>query len=64
MVLVLYRNLVRATSRILCAVLVTTTQEGHTVDATERVQHRATRLIPDRALYTRKEAVTRIYDDV
>ena len=28
-VLTLYRNLVRATSRILCAVLVTTTQEGH-----------------------------------
>ena len=28
-VLSLYRNLVRATSRILCAVLVTTIQEGH-----------------------------------
>ena len=28
-VLTLYRNLVRATSRILCAVLVNTTQEGH-----------------------------------
>ena len=28
-VLTLYRNLVRATSRILYAVLVTTTQEGH-----------------------------------
>ena len=28
-VLTLYRNLVRATCRILCAVLVTTTQEGH-----------------------------------
>ena len=28
-VLTLYRNLMRATSRILCAVLVTTTQEGH-----------------------------------
>ena len=28
-VLPLYRNLVRATSGILCAVLVTTTQEGH-----------------------------------
>ena len=27
--LTLYRNLVTATSRILCAVLVTTTQEGH-----------------------------------
>ena len=27
-VLTLYRNLVRATSRILCVVLVTTTQEG------------------------------------
>ena len=29
MVLTLYRNLVRATCRILCVVLVTTTQEGH-----------------------------------
>ena len=28
-VLTLYRNLVRATSRILCVVLVTTTQEGY-----------------------------------
>ena len=28
-VLTLYRNLVRATSTILCAVLVTTVQEGH-----------------------------------
>ena len=28
-VLTLYRNLVRATSRILCAVLVTTVPEGH-----------------------------------
>ena len=28
-VVTLYRNLVRATSRILCAVLVTTVQEGH-----------------------------------
>ena len=28
-VLTLYRNLVRTTSRILCTVLVTTTQEGH-----------------------------------
>ena len=28
-VLTLYRNLVKATCRILCAVLVTTTQEGH-----------------------------------
>ena len=28
-VLTLYRNLVRATSRILCIVLVTTIQEGH-----------------------------------
>ena len=28
-VLTLYRNLVRATSRILCAVLVITVQEGH-----------------------------------
>ncbi len=28
-VLSLYRNLVRATFRILCTVLVTTTQEGH-----------------------------------
>ena len=28
-VLTLYRNLVMATSRVLCAVLVTTTQEGH-----------------------------------
>ena len=28
-VLTLYRNLVMATSRILCAVLVTTVQEGH-----------------------------------
>ena len=28
-VLTLYRNLVRATSRILCAVLVTTFPEGH-----------------------------------
>ena len=28
-VLTLYRNLVWATSRILCTVLVTTTQEGH-----------------------------------
>ena len=28
-VLTLYRNLVRATCRILCAVLVTTTLEGH-----------------------------------
>ena len=28
-VLTLYRNLVRATSRILCAVLVTTVREGH-----------------------------------
>ena len=28
-VLTLYRNFVRVTSRMLCAVLVTTTQEGH-----------------------------------
>ena len=28
-VLTLYRNLVRATSRILCAILVTTILEGH-----------------------------------
>ena len=28
-VLTLYRNLVRVTYRILCAILVTTTQEGH-----------------------------------
>ena len=33
-VLTLYRNLVRATSRILCAVLVTTVLEGHTVGRT------------------------------
>ena len=31
-VLTLYRNLVRATSRILCAVLVTTVPEGHRCD--------------------------------
>ena len=42
--LTLYRNLVRATPRILCAVLVTTIQED--IDAIERDQHRATRLIP------------------
>ena len=37
-VLTLYRNLVRATSRILCAVLVTTTQEGHGCHGEDSVQ--------------------------
>ena len=41
-VLTLYRNLVRATSRM-CVVLATASQD---IDTTERVQRRATRLIP------------------
>ena len=45
----------RATSRIFCAVLVTTTQEGHTVDARERVQRRATRSIPGLARLSYEE---------
>ena len=73
MVLTLYRNLVRATSRILCAVLVTTTQEGHRYHREGSAQGywidsgpSSTQLLGaaegDRALYSRKDVVTRRYD--
>ena len=52
-VLTLYRNLVRATSRILCAVLVTTTQEGHRCHREGSAQ--GTRLIPGRARLSYEE---------
>ena len=41
----MYRNLVRVTSRILCAVLVTTTQEGHRCHQEGSAQGTVTRLI-------------------
>ena len=72
-VLTLYRNFVRATSRISCSVLVTTTQVGHIchkessvqgylIDSRLRWNQLWGAAKGDRALYTRKEAVTRGYD--
>ena len=52
-VLTSYRNLVRATSRILCAVL--SPQHRENLDAIERVERRVTRLIPGRARLSYEE---------
>ena len=72
-VLTLYRNLVRATSRIMCAVLVTTVPEGHRCHREGSAQGHSvdsgpsfTQLLGvaegDRTLFTRKKAVMRRYD--